>query len=148
MSPPGGPWAPGSFGGNLCSTKLRSEPPKGAGSRQIEPPRGSTFRGDNFFQNFLRKCWSSCGLLGAARWPWEALEAIFVEQRFGLNPREGQGGDGLSPQEGRLQKKKVENVGPVVGSLGRPDGPEKLWEQSLLNEWWAQTLQGFMESTG
>ena len=54
------------------------------------------------FFEIVRKMFSCCGLLGAARCPCEALEAIFVEQRFGLNPREGQGGDGLSPQEGRF----------------------------------------------
>ena len=48
------------------------------------------------------ECRGSCGLLGAAWWPWEALEAIFVEQRFGPNPPEAQGVDRSSPQEGRL----------------------------------------------
>ena len=84
------------------------------------------------FFKFLFKCWSSCGLLGAALCPWEALEAIFVEQRFGPKPPKGQGVDRSSPQEGRLfghprDKKKIsENVGPLVGSLA----PER-----VMGEW-------------
>ena len=39
---------------------------------------------------------------GGARGLQEALGSIFVGQRFGLNPPEGQGVDGLSPQGGRL----------------------------------------------
>ena len=93
----------------------------------------------DFFRNFLLKCWGSCGLLGEVRWPWEALGAIFVEQRFGPSPPKGQGVHRSSPQEGRLfghpgDKKKSENVGPLVGSLARPGGPGKLWRQSLLNK--------------
>ena len=56
----------------------------------------------DFFRNFLLKCWGSCGLLGEVRWPWEALGAIFVEQRFGPSPPKGQGVHRSSPQEGRL----------------------------------------------
>ena len=44
-------------------------------------------------------------------------------------------------------KKKSENVGPLVGSLGRPGGPGKLWGQSLLNKASAQNLQGVREAT-
>ena len=47
------------------------------------------------------------------------MEAIFVEKRFGLNPLEGQGVDGLSPQESRLcDKSTCGNLGSLVGSLG------------------------------
>ena len=72
--------------------------------------------------------------------PQEALEAIFVQQSFGLNPPEEQGADRSSPREGRLFEATIffenfcENVGPLVGSLGLPGGPGKLWMQSLLNK--------------
>ena len=94
----------------------------------------------------MLKCWGSCGLLGEVRWPWEALGAIFVEQRFGPSPPKGQGVDRSSPQEGRLfghpgEKKKSENVGPLVGSLARPGGPGKLWGQPLLKKNLAQAPQ-------
>ena len=47
---------------------------------------------------------SSCGLLGGSRWPWEAVEAIFVERMVGLNLPKSQGIDRLGSQEGRLSK--------------------------------------------
>ena len=40
-----------------------------------------------------------------------------------------------------------ENVGPLVGSLGRPSGPGKLWGQSLLSKDLAQAPQRGREST-
>ena len=43
--------------------------------------------------------------------------------------------------------KNFENVGALVGSLGRPGGPGKLWRQSLLNKDLAQTPQRGREST-
>ena len=60
--------------------------------------------GPNFFFDFLFFGRSSCGLLGGSRWPWEAVEAIFVEQMVGLNLPKSQGIDGLGSQEGRLSK--------------------------------------------
>ena len=63
---------------------------------------------------------SSCGLLVGSQWPWEALEAMFVERMIGLNPPKSQGIDGLGSQEGRLSKNRAQFfclVGPFVGSL-------------------------------
>ena len=64
---------------------------------------GSGARFAIFFRNFLLKCWGSCGLLGEVQWPWEALGAIFVEQRFGPNPPKARkaagGGYSLPPRQ-------------------------------------------------
>ena len=63
----------------------------------------------------------------AARWPWEALGSIFVEQRFGLNPPEEQRVDRSSHQEGRLFETTYfsffffENDDLLVGSLLNKD---------------------------
>ena len=80
------------------------------------------------------------------------MEAIFVEQFFGANPKRVREWTDAVPKRvdfsnTQATKEKVKMFSPLVGSLGRPDGPEKLWEQSLLNEWWAQTLQGLRDST-
>merc|ERR1712004_829016 len=59
------------------------------------------------------------------------MEAIFVEQRFGLNPPGGQGVDGLTPQEGRLcaENAKSKNTCPY-GAPWAPwagaDGPRPM----------------------
>ena len=64
------------------------------------PKTGPNFFFDFFF--FFGR--SSCGLLGGSRWPWEAVEAIFVERMVGLNLPKSQGIDRLGSQEGRLSK--------------------------------------------
>ena len=68
---------------------------------------------------------------------------------FGPKPLEGQGVDRSSPKRADFSRLRnfCENVGPLVGSLGRPSGPGKLWRQSLLNKDLAQTPQRGREST-
>ena len=70
---------------------------KNAQQKLLETTKKQLFdhQGNHFFSDFLSKCWSSCGPLGAARWPWEALGAIFVERMLGPNFPRAQGVNGL-----------------------------------------------------
>ena len=53
----------------------------------------------------------------------------------------------MAPELGSRFFKNFENVGALVGSLGRPGGPGKLWGQSLLNKDLAEAPQRGREST-
>ena len=85
---------------------LAAKPAAGQGVDQIAPQEGRLFdqpRPKKKLQKFLFGR-SSCGLLVGSRWPWEAVEAIFVERMVGPKPAESQGIEGLGSQEGRLSK--------------------------------------------
>ena len=80
----------------MLNKDLAQTPQRGRESTDPVPKRAD-FSATQATRFFVLKCRSSCGLLGAARWPWEALGAIFVEQGFGSNPRTAQEVHGFGP---------------------------------------------------
>ena len=77
------------------------------------------------------------GSLGVSRGPWGPRSPLGTKGSD-VNPKKTSFG---SRARFAIFQKILENVGALVGSLGRPGGPGKLWGQFLLNNDLAQTPQ-------
>ena len=76
--------------------------------------------------------WELCGhALLDEEWPQTSQQARQSTKQLPKRP------DFSKSAAQKNTQKFCENVGPLVGSLGGPAGPGKLWGQSLLNECWA-----------
>ena len=113
---------------------------------------GSGARFAIFFEIFCENVGALVGSLGRSGGHGKLWGQSLLNKDLAQAPQRGRESTDPVPKRAdfsdtRATKKISENVGPLVGSLGRPGGPGKLWGQSLLNKASAQNLQGVRETT-